>query len=213
MRQVLRVLGTRYGVALVMLVLVLAVVGAFRAAAGTSGGDPVAPALEPARTVSAEPGGGDDGVASEEPGAPGSSSSGVAGSPRASARSSSDPDVGSPDEDPASVDNQPAGPPAAQASGVASQFVGAWLKHTGVTGDQWRAGLTPHSTKNLMDKLAETDPVTVPADRATGAVQLIVRDPGLTEASIPLDNGTLRLRLIPVSGQWKVDAISWDRPI
>jgi hypothetical protein len=52
----------------------------------------------------------------------------------------------------------------------------------------------------------------VPANAITGQVALVVRDPVLVEATLPLDAGVLRLRLVPSGGHWKVDGVDWERP-
>ena len=181
MRAVLRVLGTRYGSALTLVVLVVMVVVAFRGFAGTRGTGPIAPALEPSHAVSVDPSG-DDGLADNA------------------------------DDDPGATQPSLAASATAAVTTAAGHFTTAWLKHTGVTGAQWRAGLTPYATTTLMAKFQDTDPATVPANATTGPATLVVRDPTLVEATTPLDNGTLRLGLIVVSGHWKVDTVNWERP-
>lgn len=175
MRLVLRALGTRYGIALVLLVVVLGVVALFRGIAGNER-EPTAAPVPPA-------------------------------SPRVAGNGT-----------PLDTDNrvEPPSPSIAdttrlEASATALSFTAAWLRHTGVTGAQWRSGLAPYATSGLLDRLAQTDPAVVPADRTDGEVTLIVKDPALLTARIPLDVGILELTLIIVAGHWRVDGISLDR--
>lgn len=180
MRHVLRLLSTRYGVALMLCVLLVLVVGAFRGVAGPTDPEPAAPLIAASDEPSVDPEAGDDGEVEDavEP----------APSPSLSAS-------------------------AADPSAVAMDFAQAWLHHAGVTPDRWLADLSPHATPALVAKLKGADPAGVPADRVTGAVQINTRDPSLVEASIPVDSGTLRLRLLVDKGRWRVDGVDWERPI
>lgn len=180
MRLVLRFLGTRYGIALILVLLVFIVVGVFRGVAGTRDTPLAAPALEPSRGASGSPAERDDGVAEAD----------VAGKP-------------SPTLADAAV---------TEVKAATSGFAAAWLRHTGVTSDQWRGGLTPYATPSLLAKLKGVDPAGVPASRTTGDIRLTVRDTALTVASVPLDAGTLRLTLVLSGGRWKVDGVDWEAP-
>ena len=184
MRPVLRLLNTRYGIALGLTVFLLVVISAFRGVAGSRTAPPMAPALEPSHTVSVEPSGGDDGTVDDL----------VAGEPG-----------GLP-----SVSLAPAAE--AEARTVATAFATTWVTHTGVSADQWRAAMARHATTTLMAKLRSTDPSRVPASAVTGTVTLVARDQALVGATLPLDSGRLRLRLVPGNGHWKVDSIDWERP-
>ncbi len=177
MRVILRLLGTRYGIALVLMVLVLGVVAAFRGVAGTRRADSMAPPIEPVRSTSIAPSAGDDGLMEDDRRSP---------SLAASA--------------------------AAEATAAATGFADAWLRHTGVTAEQWRSGLARHATSALLDRLKGVDPLSVPADHTAGTTTLAVRDPALAVATVPLDAGTLRLTLVISGGHWKVDGVDWDRP-
>lgn len=178
MRSVLRLLGTRNGIALVLCVLVLAVVGAFRGISGSRQPDAVAPVIATSVAPSVDPSEGDDGEVEA-----------IAGTAAPSLSAG-----------------------AADPGQVATRFTTAWLKHSGVTPEAWLAGLRPHATPLLLDKLKGVDPARVPADSITGEVRVNARDAELVEASVPVDSGTVRLRLIVAKGQWRVDGVDWERP-
>lgn len=182
MRSVLRLLGTRYGVATALIVMLILVVVGFRGTVGSRKPTPAAPALEPSRTISVEPSG-FDGVVEEPTGE--------------------------------AVDERSAGPSApalSEAATVASQFAEAWVRHEAVTGDQWRAGISPLMTASLATLLAETDPANVPAEAVTGKPTMVERDPLLAEATVPLNRGVLLLTLVVIDRSWKVDGVGWERP-
>jgi hypothetical protein len=178
-----RVFRSRIGVAALLAVIVISIVGSAKLV-GTSadGGAGVLPPPppEPTPTASAtttpDPAAGDDGVVSTKP-------------------------------PPAPVTS----PGTAKPLAVARAFALAWLHHRDVTADQWRAGLLPHSTENLSANLADTEPVSVPADRITGDLALIPRGKSFVEVTVPVDSGRLRLRLIAPEGRWLVDGVDWSR--
>jgi hypothetical protein len=94
---------------------------------------------------------------------------------------------------------------------VATQFLTAWLKHTDVTAEGWYAGLRRYMTAKLADELTGVDPAGVPATKVTGRVMLIDHAPNFVEASIPVDSGTVTLRLLATDGRWLVDGVDWTR--
>lgn len=102
-------------------------------------------------------------------------------------------------------------PGTAKPLAVARAFTAAWLRHRGVTAEQWQAGLLPHATAELVDRLSGADPAGVPADRITGEAQLIPRGPDFVEVAVPVDSGRLVLRLIAPDGRWLVDGVDWER--
>jgi hypothetical protein len=175
MRPILRLLGTRYGMALVLAVLVLGVVGVMRGVAG-SYRQTLGAAVEPARSSSIDPTAGNDSLLTPESPAPPVTS-----------------------------------PGAPEPTTVATDFVRAWLTHSGVTPEQWRAGFARCASPALRDKLKDTDPAGVPAQRMTGPVVLQNRAAAFVEASIPVDSGTVRLRLLSSNGRWLVDGVDWER--
>jgi hypothetical protein len=178
MRPVLRLLGTRYGIAVLLTLLVLVVVGVARGflQTGAADRDRVGPVVAPASTPPASDAlQGDDSVVQPSDGAP------------------AQPSVSAGGPDPTMV---------------ATRFVTAWLAHNGVTGEQWRAALTPNATPGLMAKLKDTDPAGVPANQVVGQVQIVNHD-AVVEAAIPVNGGTVTLTLVLRDGRWKVDGIDW----
>src|SRR6266536_1536229 len=179
MRPVLRLLGTRYGMALLLALLVLGVVGITRAVAGSYRATTTAPPIEPSQTSSAaavDPPAGNDSLVTPDSPAPPVTSPGAA-------------------------------PP----EKVAADFTRAWLTHEGVTAEQWRSSFATFATATLRDSLKDTDPAGVPAQRMTGPVVLQNRAETFVEASIPVDSGTVRLRMLADKGRWLVDGVDWER--
>jgi hypothetical protein len=177
MRTALRLLTGRYGIALALLVIVVAIAGGARLVSGPgSGGGLVAgPAAEPPHS-SIDPTAGDDSVPTPE--------------------------------SPAPPVTSPGAPPPDQ---VATDFMRAWLRHDGVGAEQWRAGLTRYATAGLLDKLKGVDPAGVPAQRMTGPVSVHSRGATFVEAVVPVDSGSVRLRLLASAGRWLVDGVDWER--
>jgi len=175
----LRLLGTRYGIALVLAIVVLGIVAALR---GLSGSRPPPPAglggaqVTASTNASAEPFEGDDSV-----------------------------------DAPPTPPDPVTSPGAATPATVAMKFATAWLHHSGVTAQQWWNGLKPYATKALLDKLKDTDPTRVPAERTTGPAEIQNRDVSFVDVSVPLNSGTLKLRLLATNGRWLVDGVDWER--
>lgn len=177
MRTALRLLTTRYGIALVLLVLVVGIAGGARLVTGgsTAGGLVAGPAAGPSHS-SIDPTAGDDSVPTPESPAPPVTS-----------------------------------PGAAEPGQVATDFTRAWLHHDGVSAEQWRAGLARYATAALLDKLTGVDPAGVPAQRMTGPVVVHSRGATFVEAVVPVDSGSVRLRLLATGGRWLVDGVDWER--
>ncbi|MFB9183004.1 hypothetical protein ACFFX1_33125 [Dactylosporangium sucinum] len=98
---------------------------------------------------------------------------------------------------------------AADANTVAARFANAWLRKTGLTGEQWRAGLKADASTELMAELAETDPDDVPASTITGPVAL--ENFGAdTRARFPADGGTIVLGLQVINGRWQITSLDWE---
>jgi hypothetical protein len=94
---------------------------------------------------------------------------------------------------------------------VADAVATAWVQRT-LPADRWLAGLRPWMTPAALDSLAEADPNSVPAERVTGTAQVILSDVSFAQCRVPLDFGSLRLRLLSqTDGRWLVDGIAWDR--
>jgi hypothetical protein len=169
-------LRSRVGVALVLALVVLAIVGAAKIFPNSTDGHPGLrgapdqPIITASATIS------DDGLATSEP----------APTPVVS-------------------------PGTAAPAAVAEAFAQAWVSHRDVPADRWYAGLLPYCTESLARKLADVDPVGVPADRLTGRPILVPYAESVVDATIPVDTGSLRLRLLAVESHWLVDGVDWQR--
>jgi hypothetical protein len=181
MRTVLRLLSTRYGIALILVVIVLAVVGVGRTfleeGTGPSANDAFGPTVAPVAT-SADPLSslGDDGV-----------------------------DGGDDLESVAPALSKGA----ADVSTVATRFAKAWLRKPGITGAQWRAGLNADASADLMSELADTDPSDVPTATITGPLALTNMGQDAT-AKFPAEGGTIVLELQVIGGRWQVTSLDWE---
>lgn len=169
-----RILFSRYGIGVLLAVVVLGIVGAARLFAGPDTGSRNPGGTGVVTTVN--PTAGDDGEVSPPP-----------------------------------LETPAISPGTAPPDKVASAFAAAWLDHTGVSSAKWLDRLRPHATAKLIADLEGVDPVGVPAERSTGPMELVTRGETVIEASMPVDSGTLRLRLIAVDGRWFVDGVDWDR--
>jgi len=178
MRQVFRLIGNRYGAALVLVFVIAVVVGFGKLLGGPAhtapGGYVPGPDTTPDVTFSPVP---DDGL--------------IDPSESAAAPSLS--------------------PGTAPAQTVAVNFAKAWLHHVGVSATDWHNGLTRYSTKALIERLSGVDPAGVPANQMTGDSTIVDQGPSYVDIAIPLDAGTLSLRVIPVDGRWLVDGVDWQR--
>ncbi|MEV1286022.1 hypothetical protein [Micromonospora sp. NPDC049679] len=94
---------------------------------------------------------------------------------------------------------------------VARSFAAAWVNHRDVSAVQWHDALRPLSTAALTRKLADVDPVVVPAERLVGEPTLLPLTSGVVEVEISVDSGKLRLRLTAPDGRWLVDGVDWER--
>jgi hypothetical protein len=101
-------------------------------------------------------------------------------------------------------------PGAAQPLAVAAKFMQAWLRSE-LSAERWHAGITPYTTTALATKLSGVDPAGVPAARTTGEAQVIPRGTGAAAVTVPVDSGTVQLRLVVVDGEWLVDGVDWSR--
>jgi hypothetical protein len=182
MRQVLRLVGNRYGAA-VSILLVVAVVVAFGKLSGGSrtGSDPGSDQGAPGITAETSP----DATTSTEP------DDGVA--------------IGA---DPSARPSASAGAVAPET--VAVDFAKAWLNHHGISAADWHKAVSKYSTKALADRLDGVDPGSVPADKLTGSAAIAEEDPSYLDVSVPTDAGTLILRMVVVNGQWLVNGVDWS---
>ena len=183
MRQILRLIGNRYGAAASIL-LVIAVVVLFGKLVGGSRTDTDLGSDQgpPATSIST----GVDGTASPAP------DDGLALGPDTSVAPS--PSSG-----------------AAKAETVAVDFTKAWLNHHGVSAANWHKGVAKYSTKTLAGRLDGVDPGSVPADQMTGPATVAHEEASYVEVTVPLDAGTLVLRMVVLNGRWLVDGVDWRR--
>src|SRR5436309_10061793 len=162
MRQVLRLIGNRYGAAATILFVIAVVVvfgklvGGSRTGAdlGTDSGPPVT-SISTGTTSTTSPGP-DDGLAL---------------GPDTSAAPS--PSAG-----------------AANAETVAVDFTKAWLNHHGINAANWHKGVAKYSTKTLADRLEGVDPGAVQADQMTGSAKVANHESAYVEVTISLVAGT-----------------------
>lgn len=141
---------------------------------------------------------------------------GGAGATRGPRAQSTVPDVPSAEDD--GVEDGPSVAPqapslrpgAAQPLNIAGRFISAWLQ-TQLAPPQWHAGLKPYATVGLAEKLSGVDPAGVPAQRTTGNATLAQRSVGSAAVTVPVDSGTVELRLIVIDGEWLVDGVDWSR--
>ncbi len=179
MRQVLRLVGNRYGAAVTLLVVIAVVVGFGRLA-----------------------GSGHPNVATGHPGA-------VGVNPPAAGLSSQPDDGVIQSAGPETSIVPSTSPGAAGPQTVAADFARAWLNHHGVDAATWHKGIAKYSTKTLADRLDGVDPGSVPADRTTGSATIADQGDGYAEVQVPTDQGTLVLRTVVQNGRWLVDGVDW----
>jgi hypothetical protein len=178
MRQVLRLLGNRYGLALTLIVVIAVVVTSGKlfghGSSNANTQSPVATTPAPTATVSPQP---DDGLDEQSEAPPQPSTS----------------------------------PGAAAPETVAVDFAKAWLNHAGISAANWHAAVSRYATRTLTNKLADTDPAGVPASQITGKPDVVSHTESYVDVSIPLDAGTLSLRVVATDGRWLVDGVDWER--
>jgi Uncharacterized conserved protein len=176
-RQVFRLIGSRYGAALVLVVVIAVVVGVGKLLGGPTRTSPGGYQPNPAITVNTSP---------------------------------------IPDDGLVEPSESPAGPSASPGTApvqtVAVKFAQAWLHHAGVSATDWHAALGRYSTKALTERLKDADPTSVPATRTTGDSTIVDQQPSYVIIAIPLDAGTLSLRMVTIDGRWLVDGVDWQRP-
>lgn len=102
----------------------------------------------------------------------------------------------------------PADDPAVRAA--ATNFIKAWLR-SDLSADAWKNGLTKLATNGLVARLDGVDPATVPATRTTGAAAVVAKQADFAQVDVPVDSGTISLRLLRADGRWLVDGVDWER--
>jgi hypothetical protein len=179
MRQVLRLLGNRYGAAVSILVVIAVVIG-FGKLAGAGRHNSIDTTLPPPATAGTAP----------------------------TPSTSPEPDDGLVDggDTSAAPSTSPGG---ANAQTVAVAFATAWLNHHNTTATQWHKGIATYATKSLSDRLEGVDPGSVPAERMTGNAAVEDQESSYVDIAIPCDTGTLVLTLVTSAGRWLVDGVDW----
>ncbi|WP_212828192.1 hypothetical protein [Catellatospora sp. TT07R-123] len=97
-----------------------------------------------------------------------------------------------------------------EALALATSFAKNWIRHDR-NAKEWLDALRPMCTDALVTELDGVDPVSVPANRITGTAHVEALADTYVEVAIPIDAGTLRLRLVAPQGKWMVDGIDWER--
>lgn len=103
------------------------------------------------------------------------------------------------------VDSRTSVPPDPAGLDVASKWGAAWVKHQGVSKEQWLAGLAPFTTEEyLRAKMSTVDIANVGADTVTGPVTAKASYTGSLTATLPTNGPTLSLTLIRTADGWRV---------
>ena len=108
----------------------------------------------------------------------------------------------------AATPTPPSDDPAVRAA--ANSFMKAWLR-ADLSAQAWHDGIAKLSTDDLVDKLDGVDPATVPATRTTGTVEIVAKQADFAQVNVPVDSGTVSLRLRQADGRWLVDGVDWER--
>jgi hypothetical protein len=119
------------------------------------------------------------------------------------------------------ADDEPASPAATRSlvrapvgpgpEAVAAAFAADWLASANLSPAAWHSRLRPRMTPTLSQELSGVDPVGVPALRVTGRPSVIPLGGTVADVLIPVDSGTLRLRVVVLEDRWLVDAVDWTR--
>jgi hypothetical protein len=94
---------------------------------------------------------------------------------------------------------------------VGAAFATDWMASAGRSPVSWVNRLRPRMTPELTQELSGVDPAGVPATRLTGAPTVIPRGARIADVLVPVDSGTLRLRLVLLADRWLVDGVDWKR--
>lgn len=100
----------------------------------------------------------------------------------------------------------------AEAVDRAVAFAEAWLNPDGLEQEAWFQSIAPYMTEDRAEVMEQVDPTSVPAESIEGEASAEG-----DEVSIPLDVGTLVLRMAEGSNgwtgrDWLVAAIDWEAP-
>ncbi|GAB3220051.1 hypothetical protein GCM10027447_03950 [Glycomyces halotolerans] len=97
-----------------------------------------------------------------------------------------------------------------EAADKAVDFAEAWLDVEGKDANSWFQGMQPYMTEETAELMRDVEPVSVPASETTGEALI---DGG--KVRIPMDTGTLILTMIEgdsawADQEWLVSAIDWE---
>jgi hypothetical protein len=92
---------------------------------------------------------------------------------------------------------------------IAVQFARAWLRRD-LTATEWNSGISSLTTSALADDLDGVDPSTVPATQQAGQPRIVLRMDAYAKVSIPMDTGTLTLKIFKESNRWLVGEVDWE---
>jgi len=94
---------------------------------------------------------------------------------------------------------------------VGAAFAADWVTTAGLSPAAWQDRLRPWMTPRLARELSGVDPSRVAATRLTGRASVIPLGTAVADVLIPVDSGTLRLRLVVLGDRWLVDGVDWKR--
>ena len=107
------------------------------------------------------------------------------------------------DPGPTEVPTSAAAAPAALQ--VAQQWGQAWVNHpSGITNQQWLAGLEPYTTDEFLPIMSTVDPANIPATKVTGSPTVVHSYTSSVEVTLPTDNATLDITVIQTPAGWRV---------
>jgi hypothetical protein len=96
-------------------------------------------------------------------------------------------------------------PASNKATEVAVKWAEAWVKHDGVSAQDWVNGLRPYTTDEYLPTFSTTDPQTVPSSKVTGPPSTKNSLPGSATVLVPTDKVKLSLVVIEIApGVWRV---------
>ncbi|WP_100448906.1 hypothetical protein [Glycomyces xiaoerkulensis] len=188
MRTALRIIFSRYGIVVIIVLLVVAVIALARgredfplSSGGTEQETTASDAPSEELTV-------DDGVTVPE-----------------CEGEECEEDDDSPHHDPYEESELPA-----EAVDKAAEFGGVWLDTEGKDSNSWFQSMQPYMTEDAAELMRGVDPAVVPASEVTGDAE-----PDGGNVRIPMDTGTLIITMVESSNSWAdqawlVSAIDWE---
>ncbi len=188
MRAALRIIFSRYGIVVIILLLVVGAIALaqgreqFPLSSGESGGETASSEDSPSQELTA-----DDGITV----------------PECEGEGCDEDD--SPLHDPYEEIELPE-----EAVEKAMEFAEAWVDTEGKSANGWFQGIQPYMTEEAAALMRGVDPVSVPAVEVTGEAEV-----DGDEVRVPMDTGTLVLPMIERSNAWVeqgwlVAAIDWE---